>query len=59
MIRRVRSNIRKPIRHVGAERYLLVTLLSFAASVAMTRLFLELTGYPRLGGEGFHIAHVL
>jgi hypothetical protein len=55
----LRSAIRKPIRRLGAERYLLVTLLSFAASVAFTRLFLSLTGYPRLGGEGFHIAHVL
>jgi hypothetical protein len=55
----LRSAIRKPIRRLGAERYLLVTLLSFAASVALTRLFLSLTGYPRLGGEGFHIAHVL
>ena len=54
-----RSTPRKPIRRLGAERYLLVTLLSFAASVALTRLFLDLTGYPRLGGEGFHIAHVL
>ena len=34
-------------------------MLSFAASVALTRLFLDLTGYPRLGGEGFHFAHVL
>ena len=54
-----RSTIRRPIRRVGAERYLLVTLLSFAASIALTRLLLELTGYPRLGGATFHIAHVL
>ncbi len=34
-------------------------LLSFALSVSLTRLFLELTGYPQLGGGGLHIAHVL
>jgi hypothetical protein len=38
---------------------LLYTLLSFAASVALTRLFLELTGYPQLGNSELHIAHVL
>lgn len=43
----------------GAEDYLLVTLLAFAFSVAGTRLFLELTGYPQLGGGDIHIAHVL
>jgi hypothetical protein len=42
-----------------AENYLLVILLSFAASVSVTRLFLELTGYPQLGGGSLHIAHVL
>ena len=40
----------------GAEDYLLVTLLAFAFSVAGTRLFLELTGYPQLGGGEIHIA---
>jgi hypothetical protein len=53
------SRVRKPVRREGSERYLLFTLLSFAASVALTRLFLELAGYPQIGGEEFHIAHVL
>ncbi len=51
--------IRKPVEREGAERYLLFTLLSFALSVSLTRLFLELTGYPQLGGGSLHIAHVL
>ena len=38
---------------------MLLTLLSFAFSVSITRLFLELTGYPKLGSGGLHIAHVL
>ncbi len=53
------KKIRSPIRQQHAEQYLLITLLSFAASVSFTRLFLELTGYPQLGGGELHIAHVL
>ena len=41
------------------NEYLLLTIISFAASVSLTRLFLELTGYPQLGGGKYHIAHVL
>jgi len=55
----VLSRIRKPVRRGGVERYLLLTLLSFAASVGLTRLFLEVTGYPQLGNSELHIAHVL
>jgi hypothetical protein len=53
------GRVRRPVQREGAESYLLVTLISFAASVATTRLFLELTGYPQLGNEELHIAHVL
>src|SRR3970040_3181863 len=53
------GRIRRPVRRGRVERYLLLTLLSFAASVALTRLFLELTGYPQLGNSELHIAHVL
>ncbi len=42
-----------------AEQYLLLTLLSFAAAVAITRAGLFLTGYPQLGNSELHIAHVL
>ena len=58
MIRLIKP-IRKPVKREGAENYLLYTLLSFAVSVASTRLFLELTGYPQLGNAELHIAHVL
>jgi hypothetical protein len=51
--------VRKPVRRQDAEHYLLITLLSFAASVAGTRLFLEVTGYPQIGNSTLHIAHVL
>jgi hypothetical protein len=50
---------RKPIFQNRVNEYLLITLISFAASVSLTRLFLELTGYPKLGGGELHIAHIL
>lgn len=56
---RLTSAIRRPVKRQGTEINLLIMLLSFAASVTLTRLFLELTGYPQLGGGTFHIAHVL
>jgi len=53
------NRVRSPVKRQRAERYLLIMLLSFASSVALTRLFLFLTGYPQIGGGGLHIAHVL
>lgn len=50
---------RSPVKREGAERYLLLTLISFALSVVLTRLTLELTGFPQLGNGVLHIAHVL
>ena len=42
-----------------ARNLLDVYLVSALIAVVVTRLFLKLTDYPQLGGEGFHIAHVL
>ena len=47
------------MRREGADRYMLMALVSFAVSVSITRLFLSVTGYPKLGGGNLHIAHVL
>ena len=47
------------MRREGAERYLFLMLVSFAATVIGTRWFLELTGFPQLGGGDLHIAHAL
>jgi len=47
------------VRREGAERYLLVTLVSFATTVILTRWFLSLTGFPQIGGGDLHIAHAL
>lgn len=58
-MKRAIGRIRRGVPRRGADTYLLLTLLSFASSVALTRLFLELTGYPQLGTSTLHIAHVL
>jgi len=59
MNNRKKTSIRKPVRRKGAQRYILLSLLSFAASVSVTRLFLQLTGYPQIGSGELHIAHLL
>jgi hypothetical protein len=53
------GRIRRPLKREGAERYLMLTLVSFAASVILIRLFLNLAGYPQVGSGELHIAHVL
>ena len=42
-----------------APALILISVVSFAATVALVRLFLELTGYPQVGGGQLHIAHLL
>ena len=43
----------------GAERSLLVVIVSFVVAVVGTRWFLQATGYPQVGGGELHIAHML
>lgn len=56
---RARLGLRQPVRREGAEHYLFLTLISFAGTVMATRVYLEMTGYPRIGGGELHIAHAL
>jgi hypothetical protein len=42
-----------------SSRLMLFVLVSCALTVALTRLFLVLTGYPQIGGSTFHLAHAL
>ncbi|HEY54655.1 MAG TPA: hypothetical protein G4N94_14510 [Caldilineae bacterium] len=42
-----------------AESYILISLVAFAATIILVRLFLELTGYPQIGNSTLHIAHLL
>jgi hypothetical protein len=51
--------IRTPVRREGAERHMLLSLVSFAATIVLVRLFLHLTGFPQLGNSTLHIAHAL
>ena len=59
MVQKPIQSDRSWVQRLGAERYLLISLVSFAGSVIATRMFLELTGYPQLGNSELHIAHVL
>jgi hypothetical protein len=42
-----------------SRELMVIVLVSCALTVALTRLFLELTGYPQIGNSTFHIAHAL
>lgn len=57
----MRKVFHKPelVKRAGSSRLILLTLISFAFSVSFTRAFLNLTGFPQLGGGSIHIAHVL
>src|SRR5918911_1369442 len=46
-------------RDFEAGTYLQGFLVAAVAAILLTRLFLRLTGFPRLGGGGLHIAHML
>jgi hypothetical protein len=58
-VERLFTQILRPVKRQGADRYLRLMLLSFAIAVVATRLFLSLTGYPQVGGSTLHIAHLL
>ncbi len=53
------SRIKRSVQRAGSVRYLLLMLISFALSVTLTRIFLNLTGFPKIGSGNFHLAHVL
>ena len=46
-------------RRDGAERFLVLTIAAFAVTVAGVRWYLDLAGYPTIGGGDLHVAHVL
>lgn len=54
----VLKNLR-PVKRHRAERYVLVSLVTFALTVVTVRGILKLTGYAQLGNDTVHIAHVL
>src|SRR5215210_2412435 len=50
---------RGPVGHPGSARHLTVLVVAFVVTVTVTRIFLAATGYPRIGGTTFHLAHAL
>lgn len=49
----------RPVQRMEADSLWLLLVVSFGLSVAITRLFLQATGYPQVGGATLHIAHLL
>ncbi len=47
------------IHNIDAGNYFEILLLWAAISILGIRFYLRVTGYPQLGGGGFHIAHML
>lgn len=54
-----RPRLWSPVQHTAADSLLLVLIATFAATVLLVRLYLELTGFPQVGGKTFHLAHAL
>lgn len=52
------TNLR-PVKRYGSDRYVLISLATFALTVVVLRGILKLTGYPQIGNDSIHIAHVL
>lgn len=48
-----------PVRQQAADSFLILLIASFAITVIVVRMLLELTGYPQVGDSVFHIAHLL
>jgi len=54
--KKIRRHVNRNLR--GLDR-LELWLVSAITTILAVRMFLELTGYPQVGGSSFHIAHVL
>lgn len=50
---------RKFIRDFSAGEYFDLFLVTAVSAVLFIRLFLKITGFPQLGGDSLHVAHVL
>ena len=47
------------VRRDHAALYLSLTIVAFAVTVVGIRVYLDAAGYPRVGGGGLHVAHML
>jgi hypothetical protein len=58
--RRLRPSVALWVRAADAQDYVDAFLISTITTILVVRLFLIITGYPKLGGDsGLHIAHLL
>jgi hypothetical protein len=48
-----------PVRTAAADSYWILLIVTLALTVIITRVSLELTGYPQIGDSTYHVAHVL
>lgn len=53
------GKIHYPPRDIEAGDFIEYFLISGVTSILIIRTFLNLTSYPQLGGQNFHIAHML
>ncbi len=53
------NTTRTPVKRPFAETYILISLTAFALTVVITRVFLQLAGYPQVGNSVLHIAHAI
>ena len=51
--------ITSAVRRQFADHYVLISLIAFAMTVIVTRVYLHVTDYPQLGNDVLHIAHAL
>jgi hypothetical protein len=53
------SGRKQLIRNFHAGQYFDLFLVSAVSAILLIRLFLHLTGYPQVGGDTLHVAHML
>ncbi len=53
------KRIWSPVKQQAADSFLIMLIVSFAITVIIVRVFLQLSGYPQIGNSTFHIAHLL
>ena len=51
--------ITSAVRRQFADHYILISLIAFAMTVIVTRVYLHVSDYPQLGNDVLHIAHAL
>ena len=53
------SHTRLPLRDAEGPDLFEVFVVSAVGAIVVTRIYLEATGYPQIGGGGLHLAHLL